>query len=163
MRLITRRSLTAAVLVATTAGLGATGIAAAGADTTTMAPVVRSMRVAVVLLRLPGSTAEPVSKAAVQASMFGATKSVADWYSQTSGGQVTVTGTVYGYYAGVRSCDLADRARRAARRRPRKTVTSPPTTPISSCTRPTQGCGFARHGVDRRERCVPRRHVRFRV
>ena len=43
----------------------------------------------------------------LQAAMFGATKSVADWYSQMSGGQVTVTGTVYGYYGGVRSCDLA--------------------------------------------------------
>ncbi|MGO9873327.1 MAG: hypothetical protein ACLPVY_05955 [Acidimicrobiia bacterium] len=70
-------------------------------------PVARSMRVAVVLLRLPGTTAEPVTKAAVQSSVFGATKSVADWYSQTSGGQVAVTGTVYGYYDGVRSCDLA--------------------------------------------------------
>ena len=70
-------------------------------------PVARAMRVAVVLLRLPGTSAEPVSKAAVQSSTFGATKSVADWYSQTSGGQVAVTGTVYGYYDGVRSCDLA--------------------------------------------------------
>ena len=106
MRLLTRRSLTVAVLVAMTAGLGVSGITAASADTTTAGPVLRSMRVAVVMLRLPGSTAEPVSKTAMRASMFGATKSVADWYSQMSGGQVTVTGTVYGYYGGVRSCDL---------------------------------------------------------
>ena len=72
------------------------------------------MRIAVVLLRLPGSTAEPVSKAAVQASMFGATNSVANWYSQMSGGQVAVTGTVYGYFAGVSSCDLATQTAAAA-------------------------------------------------
>jgi len=81
---------------------------------TRAAPVVRSMRVAVVLLRLPGTTAEPVSKAAVQSSTFGATKSVADWYSQMSGGQVALTGTVYGYYDGVRSCDLATELSAAA-------------------------------------------------
>jgi hypothetical protein len=106
MRLLTRRSLMVAVLIGTTAGLGASGVAAAGAAPMTASPVVRSMRVAVVMLRLPGSTAEPVSKTAVQSAMFGATKSVADWFSQMSGGQVAVTGTVYGYYGGVSSCDL---------------------------------------------------------
>ncbi len=65
------------------------------------------MRIAVVLLRLPGSTAEPVSKASVQAATFGAKNSVADWFAQMSGGQVAVTGTVYGYFDGVKSCDLA--------------------------------------------------------
>jgi hypothetical protein len=68
---------------------------------------VRAMRVAVVLMRLPGSALEPVSKASVQSSTFGATGSVADWFSQTSGGQVAVSGTVFGYFDGVSSCDLA--------------------------------------------------------
>jgi hypothetical protein len=67
----------------------------------------RAMRIAVVLMRLPGSSAEPVSKASVQASTFGPTSSVADWFSKMSGGQVAVTGTVYGYFNGVKSCDLA--------------------------------------------------------
>ena len=67
----------------------------------------RAMRIAVVLMHVAGSTSAAAGKASVQASMFGSTKSVADWFSQTSGGQVTVTGTVYGYYPGVRSCDLS--------------------------------------------------------
>ena len=143
MRLLTRRSLTFAVLVAVTAGLGVSGIGstAASADTTTTAPVVRSMRVAVVMLRLPGSTAEPVSKAALQASMFGATKSVADWYSQMSGGQVTVTGTVYGYYSGVRSCDLTtELAAGAAAAAQDGYVASDYTNLVVYA--PTQSCGF---------------------
>ena len=74
---------------------------------------VRAMRIAVVLMRLPGSAAEPVSKASVQSSTFGATSSVADWFSETSGGQVAVTGTVFGYFDGVRSCDLADQTQAA--------------------------------------------------
>jgi hypothetical protein len=65
------------------------------------------MRIAVVLMHLPGSNAVPASKAAVKLSTFGATNSVADWYSQTSGNQVAVTGTVFGIYTGVRSCDLS--------------------------------------------------------
>ena len=64
------------------------------------------MRIAVVLMRLPGSSTAPASKAAVKRSTFGAKRSVADWYSQTSGKHVVVTGTVFGIYTGVRSCDL---------------------------------------------------------
>ena len=156
MRLLARRPRTAAVLVATTAGLGATGIAAAGADTTTTAPDVRSMRVAVVLMRLPGISAQPVSKAALHASTFGATNSVADWYSQMSGGQVAVTGTVYGYYGGVRSCDLstelsaaaaaatAGGIRRRELRRSRRVHARP-------------GMRFLGHGLDRGGWRVPER------
>ena len=73
----------------------------------------RPLRIAVVLMRLPGSAAEPVSRASAQASTFGATNSVANWFSEMSGGQVAVTGAVYGYYAGVRSCDLATQLRAA--------------------------------------------------
>ena len=65
------------------------------------------MRIAVVVLHLPGSTAVPASKAAVWQSTFGKKRSVRSWYSQTSGRQVVVTGTVYGVYAGVRGCDLS--------------------------------------------------------
>jgi hypothetical protein len=75
---------------------------------------VRSMRIAVVLMRLPGSAAEPVTKAAVQAATFGATNSVAHWFSQMSGGQVAVTGKVYGYFNGVKGCDLAVQGAAAA-------------------------------------------------
>ena len=97
----------------------------------------RSMRVAVVLMRLPGSSAQPVTKASLQASVFGPTNSVANWYSQMSGGQVTVTGTVYGYYGGVRSCDLStELAAAAAAQLP--AATSPRTSTISSCTPPTR-------------------------
>lgn len=63
------------------------------------------MRIAVVLLRFPGAQAG-VTKAAVKASTFGAKRSVANWFSQTSGKQVKVTGTVFGYYPGVRTCDI---------------------------------------------------------
>ena len=66
-----------------------------------------TMRIAVVLMRLPGSSAEPVTTASVRASTFGARNSVASWFAEGSGGQVTVTGTVYGYYNGVKTCDLA--------------------------------------------------------
>ena len=75
------------------------------------AATMRTMRIAVVLMRLPGSTAEPVTKSSVQSSTFGATNSVANWYAQMSGKQVAVTGTVYGYYTGVRSCDLSTQTR----------------------------------------------------
>lgn len=54
------------------------------------------------------SASATVSQA--QTNFFGATNSVAEWYSQVSGGQVAVTGQVYGYYnpTGVPSgsCDL---------------------------------------------------------
>jgi len=83
---------------------------ATSASTETVASA-RPLHVAVVLLRPPGTTAEPVSKTALHASMFGAPNSVANWYAKTSGGQVRVTGTVYGSYDGVRSCDLATELR----------------------------------------------------
>ena len=94
-------------------------IAASSTVQPKVAHAVGAMRIAVVLMRLPGSTAEPVSKAAVKMSTFGPTNSVAQWYSQMSGGQVAVTGTVYGYFPGVRTCDLStqlDAAAAAARR-----------------------------------------------
>ena len=80
---------------------------AASPRSTGSAATRRALRIAVVLLRLPGSVAEPVSRATVNASTFGAKNSVASWFAQTSGGLVTVTGTVYGYYGGVTSCDLS--------------------------------------------------------
>ena len=56
----------------------------------------------------PSRFAPPtVSIASVKASTFGRDNSVAGWYSETSGGQVTVTGSVFGWYTGVKSCDLA--------------------------------------------------------
>ena len=112
---ITRRSLTHGraliVLAVVTALVGLAGLSPAAATpasahATALVPA-RTMRIAVVLLRLPGSNAEPVSRATMQSTMFGATKSVANWFAQTSGGQVKVTGAVYGYFGGVRSCDLA--------------------------------------------------------
>jgi hypothetical protein len=70
----------------------------------------RAMRIAVVLMHLPGSTTEAATKAQSDATFFGATNSVASWMSEVSSGQVQVTGKVYGYYdtqvkAG--DCDLA--------------------------------------------------------
>ena len=105
-----RGSRDAASFAATSISPAASGAATAHA---TIMPT-RSMRVAVVLMRLPGSSAQPVTKASLQASVFGPTNSVANWYSQMSGGQVTVTGTVYGYYGGVRSCDLSTELAAAA-------------------------------------------------
>ena len=159
MRLLTRRSPTAAVLVATRQPrLGATGIAAAGADTTTTAPVVRSMRVAVV--HAPPPRHAPRSRSAkppLQATMFGATKSVATWYSQMSGGQVTVTGTVYGYYGGVRSCDLATELDAGAAAAAEDGYVASDYDQ-SRRVHARAVVWLRRNGVDRRERCVPRRH-----
>ncbi len=104
MRPIVRRSATriAALAAATTLLIGVCGIAPASANAAK-----RPMRIAVVLLRPPGSAAAPASKASVQSSVFGASNSVANWFSEMSGGQVAVTGAIYGYYTGVNSCDLA--------------------------------------------------------
>jgi hypothetical protein len=55
-------------------------------------------RIAVVMLHTKGSTTEPVTVAQAQANFFGATNSVAHWFTETSGGAVSVTGQVYGYY-----------------------------------------------------------------
>jgi hypothetical protein len=99
----TKFQRTTRIAAATTATSLATAVAAP-----------RAMRIAVVMLRLPGSNVEPVTQASMRATMFGTTNSVADWYSQMSGHQVTVTGTVYGYFDGVKSCALADQTRVAA-------------------------------------------------
>jgi hypothetical protein len=72
------------------------------------------MRIAVVLMRLPGSTVQPISIAAVKSSTFGPSNSVASWFSETSGEQVAVTGSVFGWYSGVKSCDLAKQLAAAA-------------------------------------------------
>jgi hypothetical protein len=96
------------------ASVAVSDVSAAAATPASSVASAHSLRVAVVLLRLPGTTAQPVSKAEVQASTFNTTASVANWYSQTSGGQVAVTGTVYGYYDGVSSCDLATELRAGA-------------------------------------------------
>ena len=106
------RSRRCIALVALTVVIGLAGLAPAGADAAGTARAsatrpTRSLRAAVVLLHLSGASSVSVSKAAMQAVMFAGSKSVANWYSQTSGGQLAVTGTVFGYYAGVRSCDLA--------------------------------------------------------
>src|SRR5689334_21710490 len=71
------------------------------ADATAAAP--RPMRIAFVLLHTKGSTAEPYSAADVQKYVFntGSTiRTVADYYAEVSGGQVAVTGGVFGYYNG---------------------------------------------------------------
>lgn len=105
------------------------------------ARVPRSMRVAVVLLRLPGSNVEPATKAAVKASTFGATNSVAHWFSQTSGRQVAVTGTVFGYYTGVWSCDLGTQLRVAAGAAAKGGYLASKFDHLVVVT-PEQGCGF---------------------
>jgi hypothetical protein len=104
-----------------------------------------SMRIAVVLMRLAGSSVQPVTKASVQASTFGATKSVADWYAQGSGGQVSVTGTVYGYYAGVSSCDLATQLAAGAAAAKKDGYVASNYDHLVVYT-PDQGCGFAGMG-----------------
>ena len=76
--------------------------------------VKHQMRIAVVLMHLPKSTVEPVTKAQMRASTFGASNSVASWFSETSGGQVAVIGTVFGYYNGLKTCDLAKQLASAA-------------------------------------------------
>jgi hypothetical protein len=75
----------------TAAQLGGTMTSEAVAQATTK-------RIAVVMLHTKGSTTEPVTLAQAQANVFGATNSVAEWMNQGSGGTVTVTGKVYGYY-----------------------------------------------------------------
>jgi hypothetical protein len=126
-------SQTSAALVANAS------VPAAGASVSARAP--RSMRIAVVLLRLPGSSAQPATKAAVKASTFGATNSVAHWFSQTSGRQVAVTGTVFGYYTGVRSCDLATQLRTAASVAAKGGYVASKFDHLVVVT-PEQGCGF---------------------
>ena len=74
--------------------------------------------------------------------MFGATNSVANWYAQTSGGQVGVTGTVYGYYDGVRSCDLATELRVAAAAASHDGYVASNYTNLVVYT-PDQGCNFS--------------------
>ena len=88
-------------------GIAASPASIANARPSTSPRVTHQMRIAVVLMHLPKSTAEPVTKARVRASTFGPSDSVASWYSETSGGQVAVTGSVFGYYAGLKTCDLA--------------------------------------------------------
>ena len=128
---VTGSQLSKSFAAATVASIGE-GSATAHATVTTTPT--RTLRVAVVLMRLPGSANEPVSIASAQSSTFGATNSVANWFSQTSGGQVSVTGKVYGYYSGIASCDLADQLS-GPRPRRRATDTSRATTTASSCTR----------------------------
>ena len=105
----------------------------------------RTMRIAVVMMRLPGSAAEPVTKAAVQASTFGATNSVANWYSQMSGKRVVVTGKVYGYYAGVSSCDLVTQTAAAAAAAKKAGYVASNYDNLVVYT-PSQPCGFAGMG-----------------
>jgi hypothetical protein len=93
----------AVTTLSTATGARVAHVAAASPRANTRTPKV--MRIAVVLMRFPGSNAG-ATKAAVKAPTFGARKSVANWFSQTSGKQVKVTGTVFGYYPGVRTCDL---------------------------------------------------------
>ena len=58
----------------------------------------KPMRIAVVLLHTKGAKTEPVTKTATQNSFFGATNSVKNWYESTSDNQVSVSGSVFGYY-----------------------------------------------------------------
>jgi hypothetical protein len=95
---------TAAAFNATTVSGSSDAVAAA-------VPATGAKKIAVVLVHTPGSTAEPWTKAQIQASFFGATNSVASWFSEVSNGTTTVTGDVYGYYnLGVAAgdCDLTD-------------------------------------------------------
>ena len=74
-----------------------------------------------------------------------------------SGGQVSVTGKVYGYYAGVRSCDLATqlaRGRAAAARASGYVAADYDNLVVYT---PDQGCGFAGIAWVGVERCVPQR------
>ncbi len=56
------------------------------------------MRIAVVLLHTQGSAAEPITTQLAQSTFFAATNSVADWFSESSSGAVSVTGQVFGWY-----------------------------------------------------------------
>ncbi len=72
------------------------------------------MLVAVVLMHLPGSKAEPVATREAGARFFGRRRgqaSVAQWFAEASGGQMSVTGTVFGYYnapLATHDCNLSD-------------------------------------------------------
>jgi hypothetical protein len=76
-------------------------------------PAPKVMHVAVLLMRAPGGGGVFMPTAAsAQNSFFGATNSFAGYIKQTSGGQTTVTGKVFGYYTPPASlkndCDLSD-------------------------------------------------------
>ena len=77
--------------------LDASSITPSGA-TASAIPTVGTFRVAVVLMHLPGSRKEPVKKKLIQDTMFNAPDSVADWYEEVSGGQLSVSGQVFGWY-----------------------------------------------------------------
>lgn len=86
----------------------------------TGAPVEK--RVAVLLLNFANQPSEPWTKAAVRDLYFGEIGSVAAYYDELSGGQLSVTGSVFGYLtikASRSKCyigDWAELARKAARR-----------------------------------------------
>jgi hypothetical protein len=60
-------------------------------------PATGNKRIAVILMHLPGSTAEPWTTAQAQSAFFGS-NSVATWFHEVSTGATTVSGDVYGYY-----------------------------------------------------------------
>src|SRR5262249_4062502 len=89
--------------------------AGGGAAAPNVVPSSGTYRLAVVMMHLPGSTAEPISKATAADTVFGVrtaqrnTPSVADWYKEITGGALSVTGQVFGYYNSTLSagnCDL---------------------------------------------------------
>ena len=127
----------------TTQFLGESLAAADSAPAVAAAP--RAMRIAVVMMHLPGSKAESATKAHAEATVFGATSSVAHWMSEVSGGQVQVTGKVFGYYdTQLKSgdCDLAHwqtDGERAAKADGYKTADYDHIVVYT----PSQGCGFS--------------------
>jgi hypothetical protein len=93
------------------AAFNTTNVSGTGGAVAAAVPATGSKRIAVVLVHLPGSTTEPWTKAQIQAAFFGATNSVASWFSEVSNGTTTVTGDVYGYYdvnIAAGDCNLPD-------------------------------------------------------
>lgn len=73
--------------------------ASARQPTAGLSTMASNMKLAVVLLHAPGSTAEPVTTTYAQQAFFGSyPQSVNTWFSEVSGGQEHVTGQVFGWY-----------------------------------------------------------------
>ena len=89
-------AISVAVLVG--ASVGAPAASAVNATRNSVVLTAPSeMRVAVLLVNFANQPSEPWAKDAVRDLYFGKTNSVADYYAELSAGQLSITGSVFGY------------------------------------------------------------------
>jgi Ca2+-binding RTX toxin-like protein len=89
-------------------GFAVTSVSASAPASAAAAPTPTPMKVALILMQSKENQLSASFKAEANQTMFTAPDSVAQWFDSSSGGQVAMSGTVYGNYnTTVNSCNLA--------------------------------------------------------